>query len=197
VPFSKFEQALYLAWWTKIVFSSAACFTRLSLLCFYWHLTRESSKRIYRACILVTMAISILVGLALVFLTVFQCLPVRASWTFPPISDQRCLDDWWSTLFCGVANNIADILVVALPIPLIAKLQIPLKQRAGAIVLISLGLIVCVAGGVRTYFTWYALIKTYDYTWNGFGIYVSAMVEIDLGVVSTFFTQTLSPLMPF
>jgi hypothetical protein len=78
--------------------------------------------------------------------------------------------------------------VVALPMPLIAKLQIPLRQRAGAIVLISMGLVVCVAGGARTYFTWYALIKTYDYTWNGFGIYLSAMIEVDLGVVRCAFT---------
>ena len=83
-----------------------------------------------------------------------------------------------------MANNVADIIVVALPIPLIARLQLPLRQRAGAMILISLGLIVCVAGGARTYFTWFALIDTYDYTWNGLGIYVSAMIEVDLGVVS-------------
>lgn len=184
VPFTKYEDALYLSWWTKIVFASAACFTRMSLLMFYWYLTRESSKRLYRLALLTAMVISVAVGIALILINIFQCVPIRAFWTFPPIPDQRCLDEGWATLGCGVANNVADIIVVALPIPLIARLQLPLRQRAGAIILISLGLIVCVAGGARTYFTWFALIDTYDYTWNGLGIYVSAMIEVDLGVVS-------------
>ena len=157
----------------------------MSLLLFYWRLTRESTKRLYRFCILGAIFVSVSVGLLLVLLNVFQCRPIQAFWTFPPIPHQKCLDEGWLTLGCGVANNIADIIVVVLPIPLIARLELPLRQRAGAIVLISLGLVVCVAGGARTYFTWYALIDNYDYTWNGFGIYVSAMIEVDLGVVSS------------
>lgn len=85
--------------------------------------------------------------------------------------------------YWGIANNLADMVVVALPIPLIIKLQLPVRQRFGAIFLVSLGLIVCIAGGFRTYFIWFALVSTYDYTWNSYGIYVSAMIEFDLGVV--------------
>jgi len=140
----------------------------MSLLLFYWRLTRESNKRMYRFCILTAIFISISVGLTILLLNVFQCRPVRAFWTFPPIASQRCLDEGWLTLASGVANNIADIIVVILPIPLVARLSLPLRQRAGAIGLISLGLVVCVVGGARTYFTWYAFIDTYDYTWNGY-----------------------------
>jgi hypothetical protein len=155
----------------------------MSILLFYYSLVRDSSKRAYRFYILASVAISGIVGLALVLLNIFQCSPVRAFWTFPPISDQQCIHEGWLTLYCGIANNVADIVVVALPIPLIIKLQLPLRQRSGAIFLVSLGLIVCIAGGFRTYFIWFALIDTYDYTWNGYGIYISAMIEVDLGVV--------------
>lgn len=70
-----------------------------------------------------------------------------------------------------------------LPIPLIAHLQLPLKRRIGAIILVSLGCIVCIAGAVRAYYSWLALIDTYDETWQSYGIYISATVEVDLGVI--------------
>ena len=98
--------------------------------------------------------------------------------------NHRCLDEGWLTLYCGIANNLADILVVALPIPLIVQLELPKRQLAGAIALVSLGLVVCVAGGIRNYFTWHALLNSYDYSWDSFYIYIFAMVEVDLGVVS-------------
>jgi hypothetical protein len=117
---------------------------------------------------------------------VFQCKPIRAFWTFPPIADQECIDEGKLTLTCGLVNTIADVLVVILPIPLIAGLRLPLRRRIGAIILVSLGFVVCITGALRAYYTWYSLIHTYDETWNGFGIYVTATIEIDLGVVSSF-----------
>lgn len=76
-----------------------------------------------------------------------------------------------------------------MPIPLIASLNLPLRQRIGAIILISLGFVVCVAGAIRSFYVWFSLIDTYDETWNGFGVYVAATIEIDLGVVSILRTE--------
>ncbi|KIW04229.1 uncharacterized protein PV09_04535 [Verruconis gallopava] len=182
-PFDKFSKALYLAWWTKIVYSTAACFTRLSLLCFYYRVTQESTKNGFRLCIYASTVISILCGVTLVSLTIFQCRPIRAFWTFPPLENQKCLDDGKLTLGGGITNTVVDLMVIILPIPLILGLELTPRQRVGAIVLVSLGLVVCVAGAVRAYYSWYALIATYDDTWNGFGIYIAATIELDLGVI--------------
>lgn len=96
----------------------------------------------------------------------------------------RCLDEGAITLAGGIINTFADILVTIIPIPLIAKLQLPIRRRIGAIILVSLGFIVCIAGAVRAYYTWLSLISSYDQTWYCYGVWISAAIEIDLGVVS-------------
>ena len=68
---------------------------------------------------------------------------------------------------------------------MIARLKMPLGRRIGVCVLLGLGFIVVIAGSVRSYFVWKSLIASYDLTWYSFGLYISAAVEIDLGVVRT------------
>lgn len=186
LPLSQLKPALQLGWWSKIVYSLAAMFTRLSLLIFYYRLTKDSSQKWFRWSIHASVVVSITAGLCLTLFTIFQCKPISAFWTFPAIPGQ-CLDDGKVTLYCGIANTFADSLVVILPIPLIAQLDLPFRRRVGAIILVSLGFAVCVAGAVRAYFTWLSLIATYDETWNCFGLYISAAVEIDLGVARSIF----------
>jgi hypothetical protein len=86
------------------------------------------------------------------------------------------------TLASGIANTFANLLVVVLPIPLIASLDLPPRPRVGAIILLCLGVVVCIAGGARAYFTWIGLFNSYDITWDCYGMWLTAVVEVDLGV---------------
>jgi hypothetical protein len=62
-------------------------------------------------------------------------------------------------------------------------LNMPFKQRLGVTALLSLGLIVTVAGVVRTYYIWRTLMDTYDETWDSMPLYICATVEIDLSIL--------------
>jgi hypothetical protein len=73
--------------------------------------------------------------------------PISAYWTFP--ARGKCIDEGKATLAGGIINCFADLLITALPIPVIMKLNMPLKQRLGVTVLLSLGLIVTIAGIIR------------------------------------------------
>jgi hypothetical protein len=94
------------------------------------------------------------------------------------------------TFVCGIINTLADIFVVVLPIPIIYKLRLPLRKRIGAILLVSLGFLVCIVGVVRAYYVWLSLIHSYDVTWNGYGALVAATVEIHVGLVSSRFATS-------
>lgn len=83
----------------------------------------------------------------------------------------------------GVVNSACDLLTVVLPIPIIMRLQMPLRQRLGVCVLLCLGFIVTIAGAIRTYFTWKSLIASWDETWFAYPLWIAAAVEIDLGLV--------------
>ena len=63
-------------------------------------------------------------------------------------------------------------------------LHMPLRQRFAVGMLFSMGMIVTVAGIVRTWFIYKSLIENYDNTWYAFPLWIAAAVEIDLGVVS-------------
>jgi hypothetical protein len=147
------------------------------------------------------MAFQAAVGFALVIATIWQCeyvlsissfsvpllttaSPVRAFWVFPPMPGAKCLDEGKVTLGCGIVNSFADLITTIIPIPMIMRLKMPMARRIGVNVLLGVGFIVTCAGAVRSYFVWKALIDSYDETWYCYGLWISAAVEIDLGVVS-------------
>lgn len=110
--------------------------------------------------------------------------PVQAYWQFPNVIDGKCLDEGITTLSCGVISCIADLQCTLLPIPAIMRLSMPLKQRIGVCVLLSAGIVVTIAGVVRTYFIWKSLIDTYDETWFTYPLWIYAALELDIAVVS-------------
>jgi len=59
----------------------------------------------------------------------------------------------------------------------------PRRERIAVCVLFGLGIIVSIAGAVRTTFVYKSLIQSYDQTWYAYPLWISAAIEIDLGVV--------------
>ena len=67
----------------------------------------------------------------------------------------------------SILTIFLDFIILLLPIPIVWKLQLPLKQRLAVMSLFGAGIIVCVAGIVHAYFVDLALVKSYDETWTG------------------------------
>ena len=89
-----------------------------------------------------------------------------------------------ATLWVGVVSCTADFLCTILPIPVVLRLRMPLRQRIGVCVLLSGGIVVTVAGIFRTWFIYKSLISTYDETWFTYPLWICAALEIDIAVVS-------------
>lgn len=104
-------------------------------------------------------------------------------WAFPPIPG-KCLDEGAVTLAAGCINCVVDFLSAALPIPLIMRLHMPLKQRIGVCALLCVGFFVTIAGIIRTYYIYKSLIASYDETWFTYPLWIAAALEIDIAVVS-------------
>lgn len=110
--------------------------------------------------------------------------PVQAYWVFPPIAGSKCMDEGTTTLTIGIFNCLADLTTTLLPIPLVMRLKMPLKQRIEVCFLLGLGFVVTIAGIVRTYFIWKSLIDSWDTTWYSYPLWIAAAIEIDVAVVS-------------
>lgn len=87
------------------------------------------------------------------FLLAFQCRPVRVMYDITILpKDKKCwsADTLFSVmLFQGILMFVTDIVIMALPMPLLWRLKLPLRQRLQIVVLFGLGALACVASLVR------------------------------------------------
>ena len=65
----------------------------------------------------------------------------------------------------------------------LTQLHMPRRQRFAVAMLFGMGIIVTIAGIVRTFYIYKSLISEYDQTWYAYPLWIAAAVEIDLGVV--------------
>lgn len=86
----------------------------------------------------------------------------------------------------GALLSAADLIVNVLPLPIVARLNVPLRQRVAATLLLSLGTIATAAGVVREVYIYRAFIGSKDSTWNALPLWICADVEIYIGLVSQF-----------
>lgn len=80
-------------------------------------------------------------------------------------------------------NIFTDFLATVLPMPLIWNLKLPARQRIAVISIFGLGIVVNVAGSIRTVYVWKSMVASYDTTWVGWPVLLAAAVEINLGLV--------------
>ena len=96
---------------------------------------------------------------------------------------QECLNEAAHIFAAGIINTVNDFCVVLIPIPVVLKLKLPLRQRLVCIFLFGAGFIVCIAGGVRI--AWmYQLDTAYDKTWLAYPTWIAGTIELYLGIVS-------------
>ncbi|QDS72116.1 hypothetical protein FKW77_003736 [Venturia effusa] len=183
IPLERISAALQVEWAIKMLYATAACFTRQSLLLSYYRLVQDASMKSFRRVIHVASIYSVLTMLILLLLNLVQCDPIRAFWIWPQMPNSRCWDDGILTVGCGIANTVADLMVTIIPIPLIARLDLPGRRRVGAFIFVGTGFLICAAGAARAFYTWRSLVSSYDSTWESYGMFISAAIEINLGVI--------------
>lgn len=179
--------------------------TRLALLFFYYRLTTHATwTRSFRWLLHLTVAFVTIVGLVTVFLSIFVCRwvfpvlhhlasarskmdssPVRAYWTIPGMPHSTCRSTEGIEAFvASVLYCVCDVVVLALPIPVVWQLQLSVRKRLEITALLGVGLIATAAGCLRTYYIWRLSFKTWDASWTAYSIYLSCCLEVNLGIVS-------------
>uniref|UniRef100_A0A0D2YHQ2 Rhodopsin domain-containing protein n=1 Tax=Fusarium oxysporum (strain Fo5176) TaxID=660025 RepID=A0A0D2YHQ2_FUSOF len=118
-----------------------------------------------------------------IFMGIFHCVPVQAFWDstaggYCAIEDKK--------FFFGttLVHNIIDIAILVLPMMEIGKLQLPILQKAGIMIMFTFGFFIC-AAGIRLIVAARVFDDTSpDLTWNIVTIVVWATVEVNLINVS-------------
>jgi hypothetical protein len=111
--------------------------------------------------------------------------PIGAYWNlFKKPGTFKCLDEPLLLATFGSINTLEDFVVVGLPLPMFWKLSLPKRQRIMICSLFGVGFCVGISGIVRTYFTDKVLRRSYDTFWDSEALFISTVVELDIGLVS-------------
>jgi hypothetical protein len=112
--------------------------------------------------------------------------PISAYWTLSFVP-QHCINERIHLVIQGTFNILYDFCVVLIPIPIVLRLNLPLRQRIIVALLFGIGFVVCFAGIVRTYFMYKVTDGYRDVTWDAYPVWFGTAVELYLGIVRTVF----------
>lgn len=111
----------------QLVFAFTITSVKISLLSFY---QRIFSVRVFRRWVLFVGALCLVWLVVCLFLIIFQCSPVPAAWrVMMRLSGARCIPATRIVFGAELANVLLDILILALPIYMVRRLQLPRRRK--------------------------------------------------------------------
>ncbi|KAH0545366.1 hypothetical protein FGG08_000507 [Glutinoglossum americanum] len=167
---------------TQFLFLWAANLAKISILLFYRRMSTAATKRGLRYAVWITIAIVVCFHFSALIGLIMGCTPVRATWDIST-PGAHCIDQSAFKMAVGVINTITDFVIILIPLPTVWGLQLRIKQKIALTCIFLAGLLVCIAGLVRTYYVHVLTSVTYDLTWEGFTMWIYIAIEIDLSII--------------
>lgn len=181
----------------SVLYNPALMLTKTSILMFFLTLARDNP--LFRWCNYMTMAVVNVAGLALTFLTIFQCRPVSATFLYPTPPTANCTDIVTLYLSSAPVNIITDLAILFLPMPTLTGMRLPRKQKIIIVVTFSFGVFVTVVDIVRIAYLENAslnrlqaigmnsgntrLVEQKDFPWYASLSFMWSAVEVNVGIV--------------
>ena len=121
---------------------------KTAILVFYMALTK--TERIFRWANFTTLFVVIAAGIALTFVNIFQCHPVDAAFTSDlAINENQCTSVILLYLASSPANVVTDLSILFLPMPLLTKMLLPMKEKIILVITFGFGFFVAVVDVIR------------------------------------------------
>ncbi|KAF7556711.1 hypothetical protein G7Z17_g1234 [Cylindrodendrum hubeiense] len=192
IPFDKFQTAVFWATYiNSIVYTIPTCLSKIVILLFLLELNRGQAW--YRWTVFGTIFVVAGSSISIFFASVFPCTPFRKSWDITLAADiGSCIDRaamFQATAGLGVAT---DVLIIAIPIPMVAKLHLSNKKKAALLGLTVITSMVRLALLISQ-------LDAVDTTWGGGPIHIWICVEANLLIICSclstlrHFVKTVAP----
>ncbi|KAJ6035051.1 uncharacterized protein N7446_009811 [Penicillium canescens] len=120
------------------------------LLCLYWKLTQGLWHRH-----LVTAAggFCVVTWLACLLTHICLCTPVERNWQIKPYPGDNCTLRPPLYIVIAVFNVLSDLCIILIPIPILAKLQVPLQRKLILVIMFSSGIFIMICTVLRAYYS--------------------------------------------
>jgi hypothetical protein len=169
-------------WVFQITYTLSVSFSKLSILALYWRVFVTRSMRIS---LWVIIGITIGWTIAVTIAAIFSCIPIHSFWYFELRSSAKCINSQAYFVSTASINIFIDIIMLALPLFMIRRLQMAFAHKLAVASIFLLGMFATVASGLRLH----ALSVAYgqgiheDPTWvlTGGGIWSS--IETGVSIV--------------
>ncbi|KAH7041603.1 uncharacterized protein B0I36DRAFT_205490, partial [Microdochium trichocladiopsis] len=177
IPIQKYSQFSLLVMISSAVYAPGTCFAKLSLLCFYYRLT---AIRWFRLSTLFMVFFVVGGYLGIFFSLIFGCNPVQKTWDVTV--QGTCINTAALYIATAVLGVVSDLLLLAMPIPIVLGLQLRTFQKAGIILLFVIGSMTLVTSIVRLVLL-FPMLVDFDQTWAVVDPFTWICVEANLLVV--------------
>ncbi|KXH25986.1 integral membrane protein [Colletotrichum nymphaeae SA-01] len=160
------------------IYTLCGSFAKVSLLIFYFRL---SPQRWFKRAVWISLAIIAGYSIGIFFALVFACDPIAMSWDVT-ITEGTCINRPSLYIATAAANIISDLILFALPIPIVVKLQIPRRQKVGLFFIFAVGSLTVVTSIVRVSLL-PAMLTSMDQSWVISWASLWIIVEANLVVI--------------
>ncbi|KAL8934128.1 MAG: hypothetical protein Q9216_006061, partial [Gyalolechia sp. 2 TL-2023] len=147
-----------------LIITLAFCALKLSILCLYLRMTPEKTHRI---AIFAVMGFVIAYTIAVFLANTFLCTPISGFWDLESIfaNQMGCVDIITMDIITNSWSAFEDLVIWALPIPVLWKLKVPTTKKAGLYTLIGISFIsvICAFVRVGAFVIW---IHSSEISWN-------------------------------
>ncbi|KAH3907378.1 hypothetical protein HBI56_157520 [Parastagonospora nodorum] len=179
----------------EVIYIGTTTLTKLSILMFYRRITSSVLSRPLLICIWASIVFVALYGPATILALIFTCDPVEAYWyrfttSWLRTHEYKCVDEVIYLVAVISISTAQDFLACMLPMFVVYKLRLPLRQKIGLACVFLLGLAVCATGALRIHYAhrllYYTRLNpspTYDITWEALGSWVATAVETNVSII--------------
>lgn len=167
--------------------------TRMSILFFLISLAGKAEIRSRYALIAVQIANAIHWP-AIMLPTIFMCAPEFENWSLLKLVSSGCMSNaarvvaiQKNSVAMGVVGVLLDFAILTIPIRLVWKLRLPIRQRIIVSGLFAVGSLACIAAACKAAYTSRQLSEnsnTFDLSWTFVPIFISALFEQTLALVT-------------
>ncbi|KAL3484717.1 hypothetical protein BJX62DRAFT_248176 [Aspergillus germanicus] len=120
------------------------------LLCLYWKLTAGTW---HQHVVSATSIFCVIIWLACVLTHVCLCTPVYRNWQIQPYPGDYCTLRQPLYVQIAVFNVLSDVCILVIPIPILAKLQVPIQRKVVLALMFSSGIFIMICTILRAYYS--------------------------------------------
>ncbi|KAL3472594.1 hypothetical protein BJX99DRAFT_272830 [Aspergillus californicus] len=139
VPFDDIRQTLKLFWVEELLYCICIALVKCSMLTLYLRVFPNPGLRI---AVFVGLGATLVWGIVSFFVLLFSCKPIHYYWNeWDGEHEGTCISHNNILLAHSTINIVLDVGIIAIPMPTLFGLQMPLEKRLGVCVMFAVGIV--------------------------------------------------------